>query len=40
MNTKAARSMAESRHAFMEDFLKEWADETDGTEEAAGGIRI
>ena len=40
MNTKAARQMAESRHAFMEDFLKEWADETDGTEEAAGGIRI
>ena len=39
MNTKAACCMAASRHAFMEDFLKEWEAETAGTEEAAGGVR-
>ena len=30
MNTRKAREMAESRHLFMEDFLKEWNAETDG----------
>ena len=29
MNTPAARVMAEERHAFMEEFLREWAKETE-----------
>ena len=35
MNTEEARRMAEPRHAFMEEFLKEWAAETSGAEEDA-----
>ena len=30
MNTETARRMAESRHAFLEQFLKEYKEETDG----------
>ena len=30
LNTESARTLAESRHAFMESFLAEWAKETDG----------
>ena len=33
MNTEGARKIAESRHAFMENYLKEWALETAGIEE-------
>ena len=44
MNTEGARKIAESRHAFMENYLKEWALETADIEEdinqrEAGGTR-
>ncbi len=32
MNTEEAKTMAEKRHAFMEQFLEEWAAETDAEE--------
>ena len=33
MNTETARQMAESRHAFLEQFLKEYEEETNGRAE-------
>ena len=33
MNTETARRMAESRHAFLEQFLKEYEQETNGRAE-------
>ena len=40
MNTGKAREMAEARHTFMEEFLREWALEANGPESPLSGTQM